>query len=81
MPEMVELEHERVGFATVDAGPRAEEFDEVGGALGDEGLFPAHRIRDVALAMRRIMLAFVGGSAGAAVVVPLSTRASTPGEV
>ncbi len=81
VPEVIELEHEWVGLATVNAGPRAEALDEIGGALGDEGLFPAHRIRDVALAMRRIMLAFVGGSAGAAVVVPLPTRASTPGEV
>jgi hypothetical protein len=47
VPEVIELEHERVGLAAVDAGPRAEELDEISGALGDESLFPAHRIRDI----------------------------------
>jgi hypothetical protein len=78
---MVELEHERIGLATVDARPLAEELDEIGGALSDELLFPAHRVRYVALAVRRTVLAFVGSSASAAIVVPLPTRPPTPGKV
>jgi hypothetical protein len=69
MPEMVELEDERVGLTAVDAGLLAEELDERGGALRDEHPFSASGVRDVALAMRRIVLVFVGGPARAAVVV------------
>jgi hypothetical protein len=81
VPEVIELEHERVGLAAVDAGSRAKELDEICGALGDERLFPAHRIGHVALAVRRIMLAFVSRSAGAAVVVSLTAGPSAPSEV
>jgi hypothetical protein len=81
VPQMVELEHERIGLATVDAGPLTKEFDEIGGALGDEHSFSAYSVRNVALAVCRIVLPFVSGSASAAVVVPLPTRPSTPGKV
>lgn len=78
--EMVELEHERIGLATVDAGVVSEEGDEIGGALGDERLFPAYGVRDIALAVRRVVLSFVGRSAGATVIVSLPARPATPGE-
>ena len=61
--EMVELEDERVLLAAVDARALTEELDQICGALGDQRLFSAHRIRDVALAVRRIMLLFVRGPA------------------
>ena len=40
VPEMVELEHERIGLATVDTRPLTKELDEISGALGDEQLIP-----------------------------------------
>jgi hypothetical protein len=61
--EMVELEDQRVLLAAVDARALTEELDQICGALGDQRLFPAHGIRDVALAVRRIVLLFVRGSA------------------
>ncbi len=81
VPEMVELEDERVGLAAVNARPLAEELDEIGGALRDERLFSAHRVSDVALAMRRVVLLFIGCPAGVAVVVPLTAFLPSPGEV
>jgi hypothetical protein len=79
-PKMVELEDERVGLTAVNARSLAEELDEIGGALCDERLFSANCVRDVSLAVRCIMLLFVGGSAGSAVVVPLPTCLTSPGE-
>jgi hypothetical protein len=70
--EMVELEDQRIGLAAVDAGTLQEELDEIGGALGDDGLLAKQGLGDVALPVRGIVLVFVGGSAGAAVVVPLA---------
>ncbi len=69
---MVELEDGRIGLTAVDAQPFAEELDEICHALSDDRLFAAHGIHDVALAVRRIVLLFIGRSAGAAVVVPLA---------
>ncbi len=79
--KMVELQDERVGLAAVNAWTLTEELYEIGHALLDENLFAAYGIRDVALAMRRIMLLFIGRSARAAVVVPLAARLPVPSEV
>jgi hypothetical protein len=81
VPEMVELEDERVGLAAVNARPFTEELDEIGGALRDVRLFSAYGVRDVALAVRCVVLLFIGRSAGAAVVVSLTTLLPPPGEV
>ena len=79
--EMVELEDQRIGLAAVDAGTLAEELDEIGGALGDDRLLATQGLGDIALPVRGIVLAFVGGSARAAVVVPLAAGLAAPGEV
>ena len=79
--EMVELKDERVGLAAVNARPFTEELDEIGGALCDERLFSAYGVRDVALAVRRIVLLFIGCPAGTTIVVPLTALLSPPGEV
>jgi hypothetical protein len=77
---MVELEHERIGLTAVDARVSAKGRNEIGDAIGDEGLFTTLRVSDVALAMRRIVLPFVGGSTAATVVVPLPPRPPMPGK-
>jgi hypothetical protein len=81
VPEMVELEDQRVGLTAVDARPRAEELDEIGRPFDDDRAFTARRVRDVAPAVRGAVLLFVGGPAGATVVVPPATGPATPGEV
>ncbi len=79
-PEMVELEDERVGLATVSARPFTEELEEIGGPLRDEGLFGDRHSRRSARGAPS-SAPVVGGSAGAAVVVQLPARLPTPGEV
>jgi hypothetical protein len=81
VPEMVELQDEGVRLAAVDARPGAEEPDEIGGAFGDQRPFSPYRVRHVALAMQRVVLLFIRGSARAAVVVPLTRCAPAPGKV
>jgi len=78
--EMVELQDERVGLAAVSARALTEELDEIGHALRDEGLFSASCVRDIALAVCRIVLLFIGRSARTAIVVPLAARPPAEGE-
>jgi hypothetical protein len=80
-PEVVELQDNRIGFATVSAGSRAEELEEVSRPFRDERPFSLDRVCDITLLVPRVVLSFVGGSAGTAVVVSLATRLSAPGEV
>jgi hypothetical protein len=79
--EVVELEHEWIRLAAVHARSLAEEVDEVGGTLRDDRSLVAEGVRYVALAMLRVMLAFVLRSASPAVVVALPARLPAPGEV
>jgi hypothetical protein len=79
--EMVELQDERVGLAAVNARALTEELDEIGHALRDEDLFSAYGVRDIALAVCRIVRLLIGRSARAAVVVPLAARLPVPSEV
>ena len=81
VPEVVELEDQWIGLAAVDAGTFAEELDEIGGAFGDDGLLATQGLGDVALPVRGVVRVFVGGSACAAVVVPLAAGPAAPGEV
>jgi hypothetical protein len=81
VPDVVELEHQRVGLSAVDARPLAEELDEVGRALGDQRALSTRRIGDVALAVGRIVLLFVCSPTRATVVVALALGLPMPGEL
>ena len=76
---VVELEHNRIGLAAVSARPLAEQRHEIGGSLRDERPFTADGVRYIALAVRRVVLAFVLRSAWPAVVVALTTGLAAPG--
>jgi hypothetical protein len=80
VPEMVELENQRVGLAA-GAPALAEQLDQIGGSLLDQGLFALYGARDVALAVPCVVRAFVVRSAGPAVVVALPARLAAPGEI
>jgi hypothetical protein len=80
-PDVVELEHQWVLLSAINARSLAEELDEVGHALGDQGAFSTTGVRDVPLAVDRIVLPFVRSSTRAAVVVTLPLRLAMPGEV
>lgn len=79
--DVVELEHERIGLAAVDARLLAKEGHEVCGPLGYERALAAEGIRHVALAVRCVVLAFVSRPAYSAVVVALPASLPAPGEV
>ena len=81
VPAMIELQEKRVGLAAVNAGPRAQEVDEIRRPFRDERPFSLHRARDITLVVQYVVLPFVGGSAGAAVVVALTARLPAPGKV
>jgi hypothetical protein len=50
--KVVELEHDRVALAAVDARMFVEVVKEIGGALESERLLPGSRLIDVALPVR-----------------------------
>jgi hypothetical protein len=81
VPNVVELQDERVALAAVEAWLLAEEGDELSGALDNELSFPANRLRDVPVTMRRVVLAFVLRPTGPAVVVALAKRFAPPSVV
>ena len=81
VPEVVELQDERISLATVDARPLTEERHEAGGALRGDRSLAAKGVGDVAIAVRRIVLAFVIRPAYPAVVVALPACLAAPCEV
>jgi hypothetical protein len=56
VPEVVELEDQRIRLTAVDARPRTEELNEVGGPLGNDRSFAADGVRAVALAVCGVVL-------------------------
>jgi hypothetical protein len=79
--DVVELEDERIALATVDAWSVGEERQELRSALLNDSSLAAEGLLDVALAVRRVVLAFVCGPAWAAVVVALAAGLPAPGEI
>ncbi len=78
---VVELEHQGITLAAVDARPRAEELDEIRSALGRHDPVTSQRLGYIPRAICRVVLLLVVGPAGSAVVVPLSARLTTPSEL
>jgi hypothetical protein len=76
--QVIELQDYRVCLPAVDAGMLAEKCNEEPHPLCDESLFPTPRCGDVPLTVGEIVLAFVSGSARAAIGVALRQRPSTP---
>jgi hypothetical protein len=79
--DVVELEQEGVRLTAVNARTLAEVLDEVGHALSDQCVLSTRGIRDVALAVGRIVLLFVCSSTRAAIVVALALSLAVPGEL
>jgi hypothetical protein len=79
--DVIELEHQRVALSAVEARPIAEELNEIGHPLGDKRAFSTRGIRDIALAVGRVVLSFVLSPTRAAVVVPLAISLAVPGKV
>jgi hypothetical protein len=77
--QMVELEHQRIALAAVDAGVLVEEADEEGDPFANDGLLPSLRVGEVSVAIRCVVLLLVLGSARSAVVVTLATCPPSPG--
>jgi hypothetical protein len=78
---VVELEHQGILLAAVDAHVGAEELDQQSRPLRNHRLLANMGLRDVARAVRRVVLPLVLGQAAHAVVVPLASRFAAPGEL
>ena len=78
---MIELQDERIGLAAISARPVAEELQQVHNALAGDSLLPYKRVLDVPIAIRFVVLPFVGCSAGAAIVVQLTNRLAAPSKI
>ena len=74
VPEVVELKHDRIGLAAVDAWVLSQIGDQILKALSDERFLSSSRLLDVSLTVGAVMLLLVGGAAGSAVVVALPAR-------
>jgi hypothetical protein len=81
VPEVVELENQRIGLAAVDAWVLSKERQQSRGALDGRCTLAADSGGNVACAVCGVVLAFVGGTAWPAVVVALAAGFATPGEV
>ena len=79
--EVIELEHDRVGLATVNAGMIGEVVDEKCRSLGGEQRASPHRGTDVAIAIACVVLLFVRRPARTAVVVALALGFPPPSEL
>jgi hypothetical protein len=69
--QVVELEHDRVRLSAIDTGPLAKELDEELHPFGEMCFAAALCVRDVALPVREVVLAFVLRPTWAAVGVSL----------
>jgi hypothetical protein len=81
IPEVVELEDDRVVLAAVHAAVICEVRQEKARALESERLLPLSRLVDIPLPVRRVVALVVGGSARPAEAVELTPRPATPGEI
>jgi hypothetical protein len=78
---VIELEDHWVLLPAVNAGMVAQEVDEASNAV-DHQLPAAFRsVVDVSLLVGSVVLLLIGGTTGAAIVVPLPIRFSPPCEV
>jgi hypothetical protein len=59
---MIELKHERIALAAVNAGTVAQELNEQRRPLGSDLLLAAMGSGDVALAISRVVLLLIGRS-------------------
>jgi hypothetical protein len=81
IPEMVELEDDRITLAAVHAWVDHEVVKEVSGPLQRETLPHDPRLIDVPLPVRGVVLLPVGGSTGTAERVALPSTLAAPGEL
>jgi hypothetical protein len=79
VPEVVELQDDRIALAAVCAWMLAEERDQLRGPACRRLVFAIPGVGDISGSMLRIVLAFVRRSAGFAVVVALTDGLAAPG--
>ncbi|MGH2878078.1 MAG: hypothetical protein ACRDK4_00490 [Solirubrobacteraceae bacterium] len=81
VPEVVELQDERVGLAAVDAGMVGKEVHEQTCAFSRDRSLSTIGVRDVSVTICAVVLAFVRSTAGLTVVIALAASLATPGEI
>ncbi|HEX6204659.1 MAG TPA: hypothetical protein VFZ29_02485 [Solirubrobacterales bacterium] len=80
VPQVVELQHDRIVLAAVDAGVFSQEGDDKKGPLFDQGFLALPGSGDVALFVGPIVLPLVLGPAGTAIGLSLPLLPAVPGE-
>jgi hypothetical protein len=81
IPEVIELENDRVGLAAINAGMGAEVLDEVDGPLERQDALAVARLLHIALPVRQVMLSLVVRSTSSTHVVALPTTFPSPVEL
>ena len=79
--KVVELEDNWIALSAIDTGMPAQIGEEILQAFSCQCFLAPDRLIDVSLPMTPIVLLLVGRPAGSAIVVTLTTRFSTPGEI
>lgn len=79
--QMVELKHDGVIFTAIAARMRFEVLDQVPGSLTGDTLAQLTGLRDISLTVGAIVLAFVVGTTGPAIVVVLPLASTPPVEI
>jgi hypothetical protein len=78
--QVVELQHDGIGLAAIDARVVAEIGDEENEPLFELGSLPPRCSVDVALFVGSVVLLLVPGAAGPAVGIPLASFSAVPRE-
>jgi hypothetical protein len=80
VPQVIELEDDRIALATVDAWVLSQKRNQKEGPFFDQRLLSLASQGDVSLFVGQVMLSMVGRSAGPAIVVALPSCPPPPGE-
>jgi hypothetical protein len=80
VPEVVELENDRIGLSAVDAGVLSQVGNQILEALSDDSSLSGPCLLDVSPTVGPVVLLLVHSAARPAVVVALPARLPPPGE-
>jgi hypothetical protein len=81
VPEVIELEHDGIGLAAVNARVPREECEQARRSLHRERPLSSASLIDVPLFVRAVVLPFICGSTRPAEIVPLASMLSSPVEL
>ena len=81
VPNVVELEDERVGFSAVNAWMSTQELDDVPESFREQRALPGARVVDVSLPVCRVVRMAVVRAARPAIAIPLPALLASTSEI